>query len=245
MVKYISVGLAILAGAASVLAVEPAAPPDLNEARVTLPYPEVKALWQASQRETPKKRKPPVEATLLSARYQLQFKGDLVAGIVEYEIETFTDEWTTVSLLGAQTQVDEVEPADVQLIVRNDHYAFVTDRRGRQKLRLKFAVKLNGAADGAHFALAASPATINTLAVSGLPEKQTLRIADATQLSAEKDRASFRLPAQEKIEFELVPEKAVVPPTPSRWKLDTQDLVQFTEVRLNFFFNDTATTENG
>src|SRR6478672_10550913 len=149
MVKYISVPLALLAGAVSALAAEPTAPPDLNEARVTLPYPEVKALWQASQREAPKKRKPPVEAMFLSARYQLQFKGDLVAGVAEYEIESFTDEWTTVSLLGVETQVDEVEPADVQLILHNDHYAFVTDRRGRQKLRLKFAVKLNGAADGA------------------------------------------------------------------------------------------------
>ena len=68
MVKYISVRLALLACAASALAAEPPAAPDLNEARVTLPYPEVKALWQASQRETPKKGKPPVDATLLSAR---------------------------------------------------------------------------------------------------------------------------------------------------------------------------------
>src|SRR3954471_10992527 len=126
MVKYISVGFAILAGAASALAADPPSPPDRNEARVTLPYPEIKALWKASQRETPKKRNPPVEATLLSARYELQFKGDLVAGVVEYEIETFTDEWTTISLLGAQTQVDQVEPADAQLIVRDGHYVFVT-----------------------------------------------------------------------------------------------------------------------
>jgi hypothetical protein len=245
MVKYISVGLAILAGAACGFAAEPTAPPDLSEARVTLPYPEVKALWQASQRETPKKRTPPVEATLLSARYQLQFKGDLVVGVVEYEIESFTDEWTTIALLGAQTQVDEVEPADAQLIVRDGHYAFVTNHSGRQKVRLKFAVKLNGAADGAHFALIASPATINTLAVGGLPEKQTLRIGDATQLSVEKDRASYRLAAQEKIEFELVPEKAVVPPTPSRWKLDTQALVQFAEGRLNYNTRLAANTDNG
>src|SRR3954462_7895460 len=118
MVKYIFVPLAIVASVASAFAAEPTAPPDLNEARVTLPYPEVKALWQAAQRETPKKQKPPVEATLLSARYQLQFKGDLATGVVEYEIETFTDEWTTIPLLGVQTQVDEVEPVDVQLIVR-------------------------------------------------------------------------------------------------------------------------------
>src|SRR3954471_18122374 len=98
--------------------------PSLDEARVTLPYPELKALWQAAQRETPEKRKPPVEAALLSARYQLVLKGDLGAGVVEYEIENFTDEWTAIPLLGAQIQVDDIEPADAQLIVREGHYAF-------------------------------------------------------------------------------------------------------------------------
>src|SRR5204862_1405901 len=90
--------------------------------------------------------------------------------------------------------------------------------------------KLNGTS----FVLIAAPAAINTLSVAGLPEKQTLRIADATELSSEKDRISFRLPAAERIEFEVIPEKAVVPPTPSRWKLDAQALVQFADGNLNY-----------
>jgi hypothetical protein len=203
--------LALLVSAAMcAVGAEPAAP-NLNQARVTLPYPELKALWQAAHSETPQKRKPPVEAALLSARYQLVLKGDLAAGLVDYEIENFTDEWTTIPLLGAQIQVDEIEPADAQLIVREGHYALVTNRPGKQKLRLKFALKLNGA----NFALIASPAAINTLSVAGLAEKQTLRIADATQLAAEKDRVSFRLPAVEKIEFEIVLEQIEAPPRPN------------------------------
>src|SRR3954471_6279425 len=156
MVKYVFARLGMLVFAACALGAEPAAPLELNEARVTLPYPELKALWQAAHRETPAKRKPPVEAALLSARYQLFLKGDLAAGVVEYEIENFTDEWTTIALLGAQTQVDEIEPADVQLIVRDGHYALVSNRVGKQKLRLKFAVKLNGA----NFTLVGAPAAI-------------------------------------------------------------------------------------
>jgi hypothetical protein len=83
------------------------------------------------------------------------------------------------------------------------------------------------------------------LSVAGLPEKQTLRIANATQLSAEKDRISFRLPAAERIEFEVVPEKAVVPPTPSRWKLDVQALVQFGDGKLKYSARLGANTDNG
>jgi hypothetical protein len=236
--------LAALAGmtfAASSHAAEPVSPPDLNAAQVTLPYPELKALWQSANREAPAKRKPPVEAALLSARYQISLKGDLAAGLVEYEVENFTDEWITIPLLGGQTQVDAIEPADAQLIVRDGHYALVTNHPGKQKLRLKFAAKLNGSS----FLLVASPAAINTLSVAGLPEKQTLRIADATELSSEKDRITFRLPATERIEFEVVAEKAVVPPTPSRWKLDTQALVEFVDGKLKYNARLAANTDIG
>jgi hypothetical protein len=245
MVKKIFAQLAPLAFAFSGFAAEPPSPPDLTEARVTLPYSELKTLWQAAQPQAPEKRKPPVEAALLSARYQITLKGDQASGVVEYETESFTDEWTTVPLLGATTQIDEVEPADVQLITRDGHYALVTNRPGKQKLRLKFAVKLSGTTEGAHFRLQTSPAAINTLTVGGLPEKQTLRLADATQISAEKDRATFRLPAQEQLNFDVVPEKAVTPPVPSRWKLGAQAFVEFAEGRLNYRARLAANSDHG
>jgi hypothetical protein len=86
---------------------------------------------------------------------------------------------------------------------------------------------------------------MNTLSVAGLPQKQTLRIADASQISAEKDRISFRLPAAERIEFELIPEKAVVPPSPSRWKVETQALVQFVDGKLKYRARLGANADNG
>ena len=228
------------------LAADPAAVPELGDARVTLPYGELKTLWQAAQHEKPaEKRKPPVEASLLAARYQLALKGDQAGGIVEYETQTFTDEWTVIPLLGAQTQIDEVEPADVQLIAREGHYALVTNRAGKQKLRIKFAVKLNTTTDGTHFHLVTSAASINTLSVSGIPDKQMLRIAEATQLSAEKDKASFRLPAAEQLDFAVVPETPFVPPTPSRWRLATLAFARFGDGKLNYTAHLSANTDNG
>jgi hypothetical protein len=243
MVKQISAQLAALAFATLTFAAPPA--PDLTDARVTLPFGELKTLWQAAQHETPEKRKPPVEATLLAARYQLLLKGDQATGVVEFETQSFTDEWTVIPLLGAQTQIDEVEPADLQLIAREGRFALVTNRIGKQKIRIKFAVKLTGATDGPQFRLAISPAAINTVSVSGIPEKQTLRIADATQLSVEKDRVSYRLRAQDELAFDVIPEEAVVPPTPSRWKLDTQALVQFGDGKLNYITRLAASSEHG
>ncbi|MEY2490424.1 MAG: hypothetical protein QOC70_2366 [Verrucomicrobiota bacterium] len=246
MVKHICCQVAALAFGALVFAAEPIAVPELGDARVTLPYGELKTLWQAAQGEkAPEKRKPPVEATLLAARYLLALKGDQASGVVDYETQSFTDEWTVIPLLGAQTQIDEVEPADVQLIVRGDHYALVTNHVGKQKLRIRFAAKLTGTTDGAHFHLVASAASINTLSVSGIPDKQMLRIAEATQLSAEKDRASFRLPAQTQLDFDLIPQKPVAPLTASRWKLGAHALVQFGEGKLNYTAHLAANTDHG
>ena len=232
--------LALLVMAAA--SASPAEPPtpNLDEARVTLPYPELKALWQAAHSEIPQKRKPPVEAALLSARYQLVLKGDLATGVVDYEVENFTDEWVTIPLLGAQTHVDAIDPATAQLIVRDGHYALVTNHAGRQKLRLTFAVKLTGGTEGAHFALVASPAPINTLSVAGLPEKQTLRVLDATQLSADKDRVNFRLAAVERIEFEIVPEQIAAPPSPSLPLIETAQAVVETAMAKTQIVSDGA-----
>jgi len=135
--------LALMQFATSLFAAEPAPPPDLKSAEITLPYSELKAIWQSANREALAKRKPPVEAALLSARYQIVFKGDTAAGLVDYEVENFTEEWIAIPLLGGQTQVEEFEPADLQLVVRDGHYAVITNRPGKQKLRLKFALKLN------------------------------------------------------------------------------------------------------
>jgi hypothetical protein len=246
MVKHICCQISLFAFGALTFAAEPIAGPDLTEARVTLPYGELKTLWQAAQREkAPEKRKPPVEATLLSARYQLTLKGDQASGVVDYETQSFTDEWTVIPLLGAQTQIDEIEPADIQLIAREGHYALVTNRVGKQKLRIKFVATLTGTTAGAHLHLVTSPASINTLSVAGIPDKQMLRMAEATQLSAEKDRASFRLPAQEQIDFDVIPEKPIVPPTPSRWKLEAQALVQFGDGKLTYTAHLAANTERG
>jgi hypothetical protein len=245
MVKYIHAALAAVAFATLSLAAEPVPAPDLTDARVTLPYPELKALWQAAQREAPEKRKPPVEAALLSARYQLTLKGDQATGVVDYETQSFTDEWMVIPLLGAQTQIDEVEPADVQLITREGYHALVTNRPGKQKLRIKFAVKMAGTTDGTHFRLPISPAAINTLSVAGIPEKQTIRIAEATQLSADKERASFRLSGREQLDFDVVAEKAVAPPVLSRWNLDRQAFVQFRDGKLNYTARLAAHADQG
>jgi len=240
MFTKIFAGLVLVEFATALLAAEPGSTPDLSSAEVTLPYSELKALWQSANREALAKRKPPVEAALLSARYQLVFKGDTAAGIVDYEVENFTDEWTAIPLLGAQTQVDEIEPADVQLVVRDGHYAVITNRPGKQKLRLKFAVKLNRGADGARFALIASPAAINTLSVAGLPEKQTLRVLDATQLSADKDRLSFRFPAVERVEFEIVPDQVAAAPAPVLPVVETTQAVVETAMAKTRIVSDGA-----
>src|SRR4051794_28888327 len=93
-----------------------ATPPELTDARVTIPYAELKELWKAAQQNVSAPSKPPVSAALLSARYDVELRGDHLVGVVEFEAQSFTDDWTMLRLVPASLQVDKVEPPGANLI---------------------------------------------------------------------------------------------------------------------------------
>jgi hypothetical protein len=245
MVKYIGGQIGSLLFLTAVLGAGPETSPDLNEARVTLPYSELRALLAIQAEKPAEKPKPPAEATLLAARYSIAIKDDQVSGVIDYEAQSFTDHWAVVPLFGAATQIDEIEPAEAHLIMRDNHYALVTDHVGKQKFRIKFGAKLTRSAEGMHLHLPICAASINTLFVTGIPEKQKLRIAGATQISADKDRTAFRLPAVNQLDFDLAADEALTPPIPSPWKLETQALVELSDGRLNYTAHLTVNAERG
>ena len=104
---------------------------------------------------------------MLAARYQIALKGEQVSGLADYETQSFTDDWTVIPLLGAQTQIEEIEPAEAQVIAREGHFVLVTNRAGKQKIRIKFAARLTGGIEGAHLQMTIVPAAITTLSVAG------------------------------------------------------------------------------
>jgi hypothetical protein len=241
--------MAQIVAAVPAAAAEPAgAPPDLTDARVTIPYSELKTLWAAAQPQQEKKKEesaPPVDSTIVSARYNLALDGDQAAGSAEFEIEGFADKWTVMPLLGTDAQLASVEPADAQVIIHKNHYALVFNHPGKQTVTIRFAAKLAATTGGSQLRLTVAPASINTLTVSGIPQKQAVRVAGATQLPADNAGAAFQLAPEDHIELNLLPEKSLEAPIPSHWKIEPQAFVEFTEGKLAYRARIAAHADGG
>ncbi|MDP9291737.1 MAG: hypothetical protein M3O82_05175 [Verrucomicrobiota bacterium] len=220
--------------------------PDLDSARVSISYAELKSLWQAAQHEKDSAtKKPPVTATLLAARYEITLHGEQAAGVLALDVQSLTDGWTVVPLVDAGMQIDSIEPADAQISLAENHYALVTNRAGKSTVKFKFTAKLAGFADLRNIALPNPHALVNTLAVAGLPVDGMARVHDAVELSSGKESATFRLPAQDRFELEILPAKAIAPPVPSRWMAESQALVRFDEGALHNTAHIQARAESG
>lgn len=243
---FFPVGL-LLAAFSAIEAQSADAVPDIGDARVTIPYSELKTLWTAAQQQPNKTEEagPPVESTMVSARYQLAFNGDQAAGSAEFEIQEFTNKWTVMPLLGTEAQLESVEPADVQVIIRDNYYALVSDKPGKQLVTIRFAARATPVTEGSQLRLPVAPASINTLTVTGIPPKQALRVADATELSEDKAGATFQLAPRDSLEVNIVPEKSLAAPVLSTWNVEPQAFVQFTDGKLVYQTRIVAYADNG
>ncbi len=220
--------------------------PQLNDARVTIPYQELKALWQAAHREgKTEKPQPPVAASLLGARYDITLHADHAEGVAEFDVQSFTDRWTAIPLLGADAQIDAIEPEGAQVIVQDGHSTLITNSAGKSSVRIHFAEKFTTEGPGAAFKLRTPRALVNVLSVAGIPDDKTLRVAGAIPISSGKNAVKYRLPAQDQIEIAIVSAKTIEPPVPSKWKTETQAFVRFADGKLNYHAHIAAHADSG
>lgn len=210
--------------------------PDLTDARVTVPYAELKRLWTAAQpgceANKAAESKPPVAATLVSAHYQLALNGDQASGSAEFQTQGFTGKWTEMPLLSTDAQIESVEPADTALITRDHYYTLVTNRPGVQKVKILFAVKITSSPDGDYLRLPIAAASINTLTITGVPEKQGLHVTDATRDPSQKD--TFRLASDDHFEMITESEESTTARAASRWKIEPQIFAELADGKLAF-----------
>ena len=218
---------------------------DLPNARVTIPYSELKNLWKAAQQQTqPQASKPPVAAELLSARYDIEVKGDQVAGVVEFDAQSFGSEWTLLPLIGRETQVHKIEPAEANVVLRDDKYALLTNQPGRQQIRMHFTANLLQEGDDRRLQIVNSPALVNVVSVRGVPAETMLRIAHGSQIAQEKGVSTWRVAPHERLDLQLLPHSKATP-VPSEWQIAAQCLATFSDDMLRYDAHLVATTAAG
>jgi hypothetical protein len=242
--------------AAALAATPPETPPasaDLGRAFVTIPYSELRALWEAGQRKAdppPAPEAPPQPYLVHRAEVRIAL-GEAASRIdADFEVETFDSKWQRIPLLGGEARLDKADTGK-RSIVWDSGYALLTNTPGRTPLVLHLAAR------GVHqFAtplkLTLGSAAVKRLTVTGIPAGQEARVNG--QAGAVVDGAAVFLLGGDASEVSLeisAPKAEDAPPPPpqpitlSHWQAQSQVLVRFTEGRLHFAARVYARADDG
>lgn len=251
--KHVPSLLALLATAASAATLpEPPPSPDLGRAFVTIPYAELRALWEAGQRK-PEPVAPPEIAPVPFLVHRAEVRialGETASKIsAEFEVEALEKKWQRIPLLGGEARLDKAEAGE-RSIVWDEGYALLTNVPGRTPVALHLATR--GARHLTRpLKLKLGSASVKRLSVSGIPAGLEARVngqAGATAAGV----AVFLLPGDAgEIALELAAPKVeeapkpLPPITPSRWQTQSQVLVRFAEGRLRFAARVFARADDG
>jgi hypothetical protein len=245
--------LALLTTAASAATLpEPPPSPDLGRAFVTIPYAELRALWEAGQRK-PEPVAPPEVAPVPFLVHRADVRialGEAASKIdAEFEVEALEKKWQRIPLLGGEVRLDKAEAGE-RSIVWDEGYALLTNVPGRTPVALHLATR------GARhltvpLKLKLGSASVKRLSVSGIPAGLEARVNGQSAPTA-NGVAVFLLPGNAgEVSLELtVPKIAEAPKppppiTPSHWQTQSQVLVRFAEGRLRFAARVFARADDG
>ena len=251
--KHIACLLAVLAAAASAATLpEPPPTSDLGRAFVTIPYSELRALWEAGQRK-PEPVAPPEVAPVPFLVHRAEVRialGEAASKIdADFEVEALEKKWQRIPLLGGEVRLDKAEAGE-RSIVWDDGYALLTNVPGRTPVALHLATR--GARQlTVPLKLKLGSASVKRLSVSGVPAGLEARVNGQAAASIE-GVAVFLLPGDAgEVSLELAAPKIeeapkpLPPITPSHWQTQAQVLVRFAEGRLRFAARVFARADDG
>lgn len=244
-----------LVAAASRLLAEPVEPPpsaELNRAFVTIPYAELRSLWEAGRAAKAKPEKPapaPVGHVVESAELEVQLGEQAGVLTAKFSVEVLQAQWQTIPLLGGEMQLEKVDAAGRQ-IVAQDGYALLTDQPGATPVVLHCRTR------GAKSLTPQNPlrlklerATVKRLRVSGIPAGLEVRVDGATAGEVKDGTATFALNGEPgELTLQLAAPRVEQPPkplTPSRWQTQSQTLVRYAEGRMQYRSRIFARADDG
>jgi hypothetical protein len=231
---------------------EPADPPasaELNRAFVTIPYSELRALWEAGQRkaEVAKIEAPPVAYVVHRADCELQLGDPACTLTAVFEVESLETRWQTVPLLGGAVRLEKADAGSRLVVAQGNDYALLTNQPDKTPVTLQLATR------GAKSLTAQSPlllktgnATVKRLTISGIPAGMEARV-DGQLASETKDGAAiFSLPSTAaEVSIQIQAARAEAPQTPSHWQVRSQVLVRYGESRLRYLSQVFAHADDG
>lgn len=205
--------------------------PDLDAARVTIPYSELKALWQAAKPDEPQPEKPPLASALQSASYAIALEKDSARIDGTFLAQSFREGWHLIPLVGGEARLVAVEPAEAQVVWHEGKYCLLVSARGPATATLTLAATRDAAGS---VSLSPAPAAAVTASVTGIAEGKTARIGGIAP-EMRDGVATFHLPsALDAMLLRVETPVATAPLIPSEWHVESQIIVRYAEGRLAY-----------
>ena len=224
--------------------------PDLGHATVTIPYAELRALWEAGQRK-PEPAKEPAPAPVAFVVHRAEIRLDLgeTASTIEaaFDVETLDAKWQTIPLLGGDARLDKAEAGE-RAVIWDGGYVLLTNAAGKTLVALHLATHSTKQL-GKPLILKLGSASVKRLTISGIPAGQEVRVNEQRAPANKDGIAIVHLPGEAgEVNIEIAAPKiedAPQPITPSIWRTESQTLTRFSEGRLRFLSRVFARAEDG
>jgi len=226
---------------------EPIPPlPNLTDTRVSIPYSELKELWQAAQPKPPvSEEAPPVAAVISLADYSFKMGKGQLLGEARFQVESFSKTWTWLPLLPESVQIEKVEPEGALITLHENGYQLLLKSPQRVSVKVRFAMPADGLEQGGELKLNRSSALISRLTLPVPGENQEWRVTPSTDAGTEAQAQTFRLLAGHETKIALLSKEKGRPELPSQWTGIPDVAVQIEDGKLHFQSQLNVTAPSG
>ena len=238
---------------------DPVEVPSLEKAEVTLPYLELKKLWEAAQAAeklaTPSPPpEPPPPGVVLSANFKADLSGGHVALDAEFKVESFSDKWESIPLMEAGPSVLSADPVDTRLTFVDKKLCVSTKKTGPATIKVHFSDQAFPTGQNPTLLrLGGVNSAVASLEITGLPEGRLIKEHGGAVLPLRDGKVTAALhPFGDDLALEWEDAKMAPveiapppPPQPSEWTVQNEVLVYEDEGQLHHVVHAHLTALNG
>ncbi len=148
----------------------------LEQAQVTLPYQELRQLWEAAQPKKPSSetKAPPLEVSISSVDYVLRLNEEPPKLQVTWQIHQFTNEWLLVPLIGGDLHLQGASAQGSCVSWRDDQFVWVNNTSGAHEIQLDFTLDREALTSPDGAVLTTVDAAAHEFTAAGVPNGQQL-----------------------------------------------------------------------
>ncbi|MEZ5299397.1 MAG: hypothetical protein R3F11_01820 [Verrucomicrobiales bacterium] len=205
--------------------------PDLEGARVTIPYAELKSLWEAARSREAMPAAPPVSAALESAAWEVDWRDGAPRLSARFRVRAYADGWQAVPLVaGEALSLESAEPggSGAALVRRGGVLCALVPGPGEAEIAAAFTAALTSGAGGeATLVWEPAESVAASLQITGLPPDSVALVNGAPAAPGEGGAWRAAFASGKPVRLQVIAQSAAdAPEQPTAWALRSEALAE-------------------